>query len=97
MIQKNTLRTLLRDIRHLQDMGCHNEARLKLAVAFNRYDEARIITCLDIIQGCEKHLPRSLEVYRVAITERLLRHVKEHEGQDVASKVLNALTDKKKD
>lgn len=90
-MNKGKLREVLKDIQRLTEQECHNEARLKLAVALNRYNEAKIIIALDYIQDLEKHLPRALLMYRTLITERLLRHVRETLGPEVADKILKAL------
>lgn len=90
-MHKGKLHELLKEIRHLTDTGCHTEARIMLAVCFNRFKEAKILMSVDHVQDLEKELPRQLSVYRDLLTERLLRHIQDSEGHEVAEKCLRAL------
>jgi hypothetical protein len=91
MIHKGRLRELLKEVSHLVNVNCHNEARLKVAVAFNLFNEARSLVMLDTIQRIEKQLPRPLERYQAAITERLIRHIRETHGGPISERIMQAL------
>lgn len=95
-MHKGKLRELLKDIRHLTDIGCHTEARIVLAVCFGRFKEAKILMSIDHVHDLEKELPRQLSVYRDLLTERLLRHVQDLEGHEVSEKCLRALAIKER-
>src|SRR5688572_6746127 len=91
MINKGKLRTLLEEVGHLVDMNCHTEARLKIAVAFDLYDVARLLMALDTIHTIEKDLPRALITYREHLTLRVLRVVEKNHGTEVKDKLFSAL------
>lgn len=94
-MNKGKLRELLKEVSHLIDMNCHNEARLKLAVSFNLFDVARILMALDTIHKIEQDLPRGLILYREHVTGRILKHVGEKHGPATKEKLLKALIIKK--
>lgn len=91
-MNKGKLREVLRDIQTLTAQHCHLEARIKLAVAINRYQEAKILMCLDHICSLERNTPRDVMRFRDVITQRLLRYAGETEGPQTVDKLLKALT-----
>lgn len=90
-MNRGKLRELVREIQHLTDIQCHTEARLKLACAFDCFQEGRVIMALDQIHKVEGRLTRSLLLYREEITCRVLRCVEAKHGHEVRERLENAL------
>lgn len=92
-MNKGKLRELLKEIQELVQDERPTEARITLAIAVKRYDDARILMSLDHICHLEGQLPRSLQMYRGLITERLLSTVGEISGPETREKILKSLSE----
>ncbi len=96
-MNRGKLHELVHEVSRLIDMGCHMEARIKVAVAFDFWCTARVLMHLDAIHSLKRELPSDLERRAEAETQEVLRHVGNLHGPEVKAKLSKALSRKGKE
>ena len=88
---KQKIRELTKEVKHLSVVECHIEARMKIAAAFNLFDKLELLHGVKLILRTEKTPPRNIEKYFESLTGRMMVEVKESYGDDIFNKLVKAL------